>query len=194
MLNAIWCGMILVSLVYSVLAGTTAETISACFAGTEEGIRLLLSIGGLMGFWSGMLQIARAGGILKAIEKCLIPLTGRLFPGIPAGSEAMNCICANITANLFGLGNAATPFGVAAVKKMQKYAPDAKTASDDMCTFVVLNTASLQLIPSTVIAMRAGLGSSAPAAIIPYCWVTSIAALFAGLFCAAVLRRRRRHG
>lgn len=190
MLNVIWGGMILCSLLYGGFTGRLEETVAGCFSGTEQAITLVLSMAGIMSFWSGLLKIAQAGGMLALLERCLTPLTKRLFPGIPAGSETMKKICANITANLFGLGNAATPFGIAAIKSMKQYAVDQMTATDDMCTFVVLNTASIQLIPSTVIAMRAGLGSHAPASIITLCWLSSIAALMTGLFCARMMRKR----
>ena len=190
MLNFIWCGMVLCSLLYGACSGNLDETVAGCFSGTEEGISLLLSMAGILSFWSGLLKIAQAGGVLSFLERCLVPVTKRLFPGIPRGSETMNKICANITANLFGLGNAATPFGIAAIKSMQQYSLDKSTATDDMCTFVVLNTASIQLIPSTVIAMRAALGSMSPASLIPLCWISSIAALLTGLMCAKLMRNR----
>ncbi len=190
MLNFIWCGMILCSLLYGACTGSLEETVAGCFSGTEEAVTLLLSMAGILSFWSGLLKIAQAGGVLTFLERCLIPLTKRLFPGIPHGSDAMNKICANMTANLFGLGNAATPFGISAIKSMKQYSSDNSTATDDMCTFVVLNTASIQLIPSTVIAMRAGLGSKAPASLIPLCWISSIAALLTGLMCAKIMRNR----
>lgn len=190
MLNWIWSGMILCSLIYGGCTGRLEQTVAGCFSGTEEAITLVLSMAGILSFWSGLLKIAQAGGILNLLERGLAPITKRLLPGIPEGSEAMNQVCANITANLFGLGNAATPFGIAAIKSMKQYAPIEGTASDDMCTFVVLNTASIQLVPSTVIAMRAGLGSAAPASLIPLCWFSSAMALFAGLLCARMMKRR----
>lgn len=190
MLNVIWCGMILCSLLYGACNGNLEETVSACFRGTEEAITLLLSMAGILSFWSGLLKIAQAGGVLSFLEKCLVPVTKRIFSGIPQGSDAMKKICANICANLFGLGNAATPFGIAAIKSMKQYSSDFSTATDDMCTFVVLNTASIQLIPSTVIAIRAGLGSSAPASFIPLCWISSASALVTGLLCVKLMQKR----
>ncbi|MDY4975726.1 MAG: spore maturation protein A [Clostridia bacterium] len=191
MLNWIWSGMILCSLVYGACTGGLEQTIGGCFSGTEEAVTLVLSMAGILSFWSGLLKVAQAGGVLSLLERGLAPVTKRLLPGIPEGSEAMNKVCANIAANLFGLGNAATPFGIAAIKSMKKYAAGEGIASDDMCTFVVLNTASIQLVPSTVIAMRAGLGSAAPASLIPLCWLSSGAALGAGLFCAGLMKRRK---
>ncbi len=190
MLNFIWCGMILCSLLYGACTGNLEETVAGCFSGTEEAVTLLLSMAGILSFWSGLLKIAQAGGVLSFLERCLIPVTKRLFPEIPHGSDTMKKICANITANLFGLGNAATPFGISAIKSMKQYSQDPSTATDDMCTFIILNTASIQLIPSTVIAMRAGLGSMAPASLIPFCWISSITALVTGLVCAKLMRSR----
>ncbi len=189
MLNWIWSGMILCSLIYGGCTGRLEQTIAGCFTGTEEAVTLILSMAGILSFWSGLLKVAQAGGVLSWLERGLAPVTKRLLPGIPEGSECMNKVCANIAANLFGLGNAATPFGIAAIKSMKRYAEKEGTASDDMCTFVVLNTASIQLIPSTIIAMRAGLGSAAPASLIPLCWFSSAMALVAGLFCAKMMKR-----
>jgi len=189
-LNYIWCGMMLCSMIYAFATGTLEETLRGCFSGTEDAVTLLLSMAGLLSFWNGLLKVAQAAGILNFIEQCLIPVTKRLFPNIPVGSDSMKKICANITANLFGLGNAATPFGITAVNSMKQYAVNPYVATDDMCTFILLNTASIQLIPSTVIAMRSGLGSISPASIIPFCWITSITALLSGLLCAKIMRNR----
>ncbi len=191
MLNYIWCGIIMSSLIYGGCTGRIEETIAGCFSGAEDGITLVLSMIGILSFWSGLLRIAQSGGIISALEYILSPVTKRLFPNIPVGSDAMNKICANITANLFGLGNAATPFGISAIKSMKKYSEEDGVATDDMCTFIVLNTASVQLIPSTMIAMRAALGSQSPSGLIPLCWISSIFALSAGLLTIKFLKHLR---
>ena len=180
------------SLIYGGCTGRMEETLQGCFSGTEDAITLVLSMIGILSFWSGFLRIAQTSGILSKLERLLSPITKRLFPNIPIGSDAMNQICANIAANIFGLGNAATPFGISAIKKMKQYSTSGDTASDDMCTFVVLNTASFQLIPSTMIAMRTSLGSQAPTSVIPYCWISSICALIAGLFVNKMLQFSRK--
>lgn len=192
MMNWIWCGIILCSFLYGGATGNLQKTVAGCWSGTEEAVKLILAMSGIMMFWSGLLKIAEKSGLLALVERWLFPVTKRLFPGIPPASDAMKKICANITANLFGLGNAATPFGIAAIKSMKAYTGDSDTATEDMSRFVLLNTASVQLIPSTMIALRAGKGSSSPASIIPLCWVSSAAALFAGLCAFGAMTRKRR--
>lgn len=192
MMNWIWCGMMLCSFVYGGATGTLQQTVAGCWSGTEEAVKLILTMSGIMMFWSGLLKIAETSGMLACLERWMAPVTKRLFPGIPPTSDTMKKICANMTANLFGLGNAATPFGISAIKSMKAYMRDSDTATEEMSRFVLLNTASVQLIPSTMIALRTANGSLSPASIIPLCWVSSAAALFAGLFAFGVMTRKRR--
>lgn len=187
MLNVIWGGMVLLSVLIGGITGRLEETVQGAFQGAETAVTMLLSMTGAMCLWTGLIKIAEQGGILSLLKRCLRPFTKRLLPGIPEHSQAMDAVVANIAANILGLGNAATPLGISAIQKMKSYATG-KGASDDMCMFIVLNTASIQLIPSTVIAMRAGLGSADPDCILPAVWIASLSALMVGVVAAWIGR------
>jgi len=191
MLNYIWAGMILLSLATAVITGRVDQTVGAAFTGAGEAVTLLISMLGIMCLWTGLMKIAERSGAINLVKHLIKPLTKRIFKEIPQDSAAMDYICANISANIFGLGNAATPFGIMAMKNMQKYSPD-DSATDAMCIFVVMNTASLQLVPTTIIAMRASLGSADPARIIPAVWAASLCAMIFGLAAAYILSKREK--
>ncbi len=184
MLGYIWGGMIIVSFVCSLYTGNMEELSSAVLNGAGKAVELLISLLGIMALWSGLMKIADKGGITSILAKIFSPLLRLLFPDYKKDSPALKAICANMAANLLGLGNAATPFGIAAMKEMQKENKNPEKANKSMVMFVVLNTASIQLIPTTIAAMRSSSGSKQPFDIIVAVWVVSVLSLAAGIVAA----------
>lgn len=154
-----------------------SELSSSVFEGCADAVSLCLKLLGVMCLWCGLMNIAEKSGLCRIVAKILRPVLKRLFPGVCNDAEVMNSISMNVTANLFGLGNAATPLGLNAVKKMQRLNPDKQSASLDMMTFVVINTAALKIIPSTVAALREAAGAENPMDIIFCVWISSALAL-----------------
>lgn len=189
MLNYIWSGMILISLIVSFFTGNFQECSMAAIEGAGDGVSLAISLLGAMCFWSGIMEIASESGAVGALSCILKPVIKFLFPALPHKSPAANAMVTNITANILGMSNAATPFGLKAMEELQKINKNKKRASREMCMFVVLNTASIQLIPTTLIALRASAGSTAPTAIIVPIWITSFLTLTVGIICAKIFER-----
>ncbi len=187
MLNGLWAGMIVVSFICAAVTGHMEGVSMAAAEGADKAIRLLLSMAGVMCLWSGMMNITEKSGLAKLISKCLSPILGRLMPDYKKGSRAMQAVCANVTANLLGLGNAATPLGILAMKEMQKSNRLKTQPNHSMIVFVILNTASVQLIPATIAAMRQAAGSQIPYAVLPYIWISSAGALMVGIIMAKLL-------
>ena len=194
MMNAILCGMLIFSMIAAAFQGKMEALSTAALTGCGEAITLILSLAGMLCQWSGLMEIARRCRLTEALARLFAPFTRLLFPSVPQGSPAMQAICMNLSANLLGLGNAATPLGLAAMQELQKQNPEKECASDAMVTFVVLNTASLQLIPTTCAALRQQAGSTAPMEILPAVWLAGAAALAAALFMNKILRRGNRRG
>lgn len=186
LLNCIWAGMILLSVVCAVLTGRTEQLSAAVLEGASSAVTLVLSMTGMMCAWTGLMKIADEGGLTLLLSRALGPLMGRLFPGCKRGGSAVKAMCMNITANFLGLGNAATPLGIAAMKELKKSNPT-RTADNSMVTFVVLNASSIQLIPTFAGMLRAQAGSAAPFDILPAVWVTSVCAAAAALAAAKLL-------
>ena len=153
---------------------------------------LVISLTGMLCLWCGLMKIAQQCRLTEAVARLFRPLTRLLFPELPPGSPALQAICMNLSANLLGLGNAATPLGLAAMRELQKLNRQKDTASNAMVTFVVLNTASLQLIPTTCTVLRQQAGSAAPMEILPAVWLSSIASAAVALTLAHLLRGGRR--
>lgn len=183
MLDWVWTGLILVSLVFAVLTGRGGEAGSAALAGGEAAVQLCLQIGGAICLWSGVLKLLEAGGALRGLQRLTRPLLGRLFPEAKTDGAALDALTENLAANLLGLGSAATPAGLRAAQRLRR----GDTATDSLCRLAVLNSASVQLIPATVCAVRAGLGSDAPFDILPPVWCASLLALLVGLGAERVL-------
>lgn len=189
MLNYIWSGMILLSLGVSFLNGTTSKVCTALCDGAAEGVTLAIGIAGIMAFWTGIMKIAENSGLVKFIAAVFKPLIGFLFPEAKKDAEVCGSVAMNMTANFFGMGNAATPLGLNAMKRLSRYS-DKNTASNSMCMLAVVNSASIQLIPSTLIAVRTATGSKAPAEIMVPIWIVSVATfVFGVLLCKFVGRR-----
>ena len=187
MLNKVWAAMIAVSVLCACATGRMQQLSEAVLAGAGNAVQLILGMLGIMCAWTGLMKIADAGGLTAILSHVLGPVLRRLFPAYPPESPAAKAICMNITANLLGLGNAATPMGLAAMKEMAAQNHGSKVANNSMVMFVVLNTASLQLIPTFMGTLRAQYGSTTPFDILPAVWVVSAIALAAGLLAAKLM-------
>ena len=187
MLNKVWAAMIAVSVFCALATGRMQQLSEAVLAGAGNAVQLIFGMMGMMCAWTGLMKIADAGGLTAILSRLLAPVLRRLFPAYPPESPAAKDICMNITANLLGLGNAATPMGLAAMKEMAAQNRGSHVADNSMVMFVVLNTASLQLIPTFMGTLRAQYGSAAPFDILPAVWMVSAIALVAGLLAAKLL-------
>lgn len=190
MLNIIWPIFIIVSFIYAILNGRVAEVNNSIFESTKLAVELSISLLGTICLWNGIMQIASKTSIVKHLSKLLNPIMKRLFPDIKKEEKVHEEITMNIIANIMGLGNAATPLGLKAMKSMQKKNIDKNRLSNSMAMFIVLNTASIQLIPTTVIAIRSSLGSSNPTAMIVPVWIATICAAIAAVISAKLLMKK----
>ena len=185
-LSWIWTGLIGISILFSLLLGRGSELSAAVLAGAQSGVTLAISLAGSLCLWSGAGKLMTRLGLTESLSRLLRPMLIRLFPETRTDSDTAGFLSANICANLLGLGNAATPMGIAAAKGLRDPArPDC--ATDSLCRLVVLNTASIQLIPSNVAAVRLGLGCAAPFDILPAVWITSFCSAGLGLLAAVIL-------
>ena len=191
LLNYIWFGMLVMSVLCSLFTGRTAELSRAVTDGADKAVRLVISMAGVMCLWTGILKIAEKSGVTGKISALLALVIKLVMPECRNNKKAMEAVSANITANIFGLGNAATPLGLKAMKELQKTNRLINSPDNSMVMFVVINTASLQLIPSTIAAMRQAAGSEQPFAILPYIWITSILTLITGIMLAKIFSLRR---
>ena len=174
MLNYIWAGMIIISFVVATFTGNMENTIKALTDNAKAGVDICISLMGMMCFWCGIMEIADVSGCVEKLTGFIKPVFKILFKNIPDNHPAISAIFMNISANILGLGNASTPLGIKAMQELQQLNKDKTVATDDMCMFVTLNTASLQLIPTSVIAIRSAFGSVNPTNVIPYIWIGSI--------------------
>jgi spore maturation protein A len=189
----IWTGMVAFSVIFGLISGNIDAVGAAALDGSSAATRLCLDILGMTCLWSGVMEIMSRSGIAAKLSNLFQPILSKLFRGTVRGSAAMESISANVTANLLGLGNAATPLGIKAARELSKSSLGG-AATDDLCMLVILNTASIQLIPATVAAVRASNGSASPFEILPAVWITSIASVTMGILSASILRRRARRG
>ena len=181
MLNILWPIFIIISFIYAIFAGNIENLDKSIFSSVEEAVNLSISLLGTMCLWSGIMQIARETTFVNKLSNLLAPVMKFLFPDVKKGSNIYQEISMNIIANLLGLGNAATPLGLKAMKSMQEENVDKNILTNSMATLIVLNTASIQIIPSTVIAIRSSLGSTNPSIIIVPVWIATICAGVVGM-------------
>ncbi len=196
MMNFIWGGLILISILCALATGRMGELSASVLSGAADAVQLVISLLGMMCLWTGLMKIAEKGGLTAILAKLFSPVMTRLFPEYKKDSPAIKAICMNITANLLGLGNAATPMGIAAMKEMAKAQKSelSYTADNGMVMFVVINTASLQLIPTMMSALRASHGAASPFDVMPAVWITSVCGLCVGVLMAKLLEKRGDHG
>lgn len=192
MLNLIWFGMILASVICAAATGRLGDLSTAVMDGAQDAVELSIFLLGSMCAWLGFLRIAEKSGLTELLASAFSPLIDRLFPEYREDSEIKGKMCMNLSANFLGLGNAATPLGLAAMSAMAaKNRGD--TPTKGMILFVVINTASIQLLPVNMAAMRSSCGSAAPFGILPEIWITSLAALLTCvIFCKLAERRNEK--
>jgi spore maturation protein A len=166
MLNIIWLGMILTSVIVGLIEGRINEVVYAVTESAKLGFEIALGLTGIMCLWLGIMSIATEAGLINKLGLILRPVLRRLFPDVPTEHPAMGAMAMNIAANMLGLANAATPFGLQAMKELQTLNQHAKIATNSMCTFLAINTSSVQLIPGTAIAYLAANGSTDPTSIV----------------------------
>ena len=183
----IWSALVGVSLVFGLLRGTVADVGQAAMSGAASAVELALGMTGALCLWSGAAELMRRCGLGDALAALFRPLLRRLLPRASRDGETLNAVSANLSANLLGLGNAATPPGIRAARRMARGCGG--VADDELCRLVVLNTASVQLLPTTVAGLRAACGSQAPFDILPAVWATSLLSVAAGLAAARLLGR-----
>lgn len=191
MMNYVWAFMIVISFVFAVINGTMEELSSAVLQGAADAVSFCIKLLGTVCLWNGLMEIAKQSGLTAKIERLMSPFLRLLFPRY-SKTDAVSPIAANITANLLGLGNAATPMGVQAMQRMKAYSGSV-TADSEMIRFVVINSAALTLIPTTVAALRQQMGSEQPMSVMIPIWISGITALIAGLtaerICSTVSKR-----
>lgn len=181
LLNIVWPIFIILSFIYAIFSGNIDDLNSSIFSSAEEAINLCISLLGTVCLWNGIMQVASTTTLISKLSSLLKPIMKFLFPDIKEDSKIFEEISMNVIANILGLGNAATPLGLRAMKSMQEENLDKKVLTDSMATFIVLNTASIQIIPTTVIAIRSSLGSTNPTGIIFPVWIATICAAIAGI-------------
>lgn len=190
MLNIIWPIFIIISIGYSFFTGNLENVNNSIFEVGDNTINLILTLLGTVCLWNGIMKIAENTSLIKKISNLLNPFMKILFPEIKKGTEAYEEISINIVSNILGLGNAATPLGLRAMKSMQKENKDKNKLSNSMAMFIIINTASIQLIPTTVIAIRTSLGSAEPTKMLLPTWGATVGAAIAGVLCAKVLMKK----
>ena len=188
-MSYVWAGMVLLSFLFGLAGGRLDQVASAALEGAASAVELCLSMAGTLCLWSGVMEILKQSGI--SLAGAFRPILCRLLPRSSRDPETLEAISGNLSANLLGLGNAATPLGIRAATRMARGCQG--IASNELCMLVVLNTASIQLLPITVAAIRSGAGCAAPFDILPAVWVSSVLSVTAGLSAAAFLSRSRRY-
>lgn len=183
MVNFIWLFFIVAGFVVAAFQGRIELVTEAVFDGAKSGVTVCFGLISIMVFWLGMMRIAEDAGLLQKLAKLLSPVVRFLFPSVPKNHPALGYIMSNMSANIFGLGNAATPMGIKAMQELQRLNPNKDTASPAMCTLLALNTASITLIPTTLIAVRMSYNSANPAEIVG----TTLLATFVSTLAAIVV-------
>ena len=192
MLNYLWCFIVVFSVICAVIKGNSDDLATAFTGSAADAVELLMTLAGVMGLWSGLMKIAERSGLTALMARLFAPALKRLFPTLDRKSAAFGSITMNISANLLGMGNTATPPGLRAMRELQEMNGGGETASDEMVIFVVMNTASMQLLPTTLGSLRQSYGSEAPFEILVPVWISSAGALAAGLTIAIIGNRLRK--
>ena len=190
MLNIIWPIFLIASFIYAMLWGNITDVNESIFSSTENAVNLAIQLLGTICLWNGIMKIAMKTKIVKGLKKLLTPILKKIFPDINEEEDVHSEISMNVIANILGLGNAATPLGLKAMKSLQKKNKDKKVLSNSMAIFIVLNTASIQIIPTTVIGIRSSLNSNNPTAMIVHVWIATICAALAAILSAKILMKK----
>ncbi len=182
MLNFIWMGMVLLSVIVGLIEGKIDLVVRAVTDSAKLGFEVSLGLTGIMSLWLGIMSIATESGLITLLGHFLKPILRRLFPEVPVDHPAMGAMVMNIAANMLGTGNAATPFGLRAMKELQSLNEQVTVASNAMCTFLAINTSSVQLIPATAIAFLAANGSTNPSSVILTSLIATIVSTAVAIF------------
>lgn len=186
-MSLIWTGMVLVALICGLATGNGEAVAAAAMEGAAAGVELCISMAGVLCLWMGVMEVMRRAGLSDKLTRLLKPLLRRLYPDFSREGKVMDTIAANVSANLLGLGNAATPLGIEAARLMSRRTPG--IASNSLCMLVVCNTASIQLIPTTVASVRAAAGCATPFDILPATWLASAVSVTVGITAAKMFAR-----
>lgn len=190
MVNWIWLGMIVISVLAAAATGRMDAVTEAAFEGAKSGVTVSFGLISILVFWMGLMRIGEDAGLTEKVARLLGPFVRLLFPDVPRNHPAIGYIMSNMSANLLGLGNAATPMGIKAMQELQKLNPDKETATPAMCTLLAINTSSITLVPTTIIAIRMTYGSVNPAEIVGTTIAATAVATAAALLADRWFRRR----
>lgn len=186
-MSLIWVFMIVLSVVSSFFLGTGEQVSKAALDGAAAAVQLCLSMAGILCLWNGVMEVMRQSGLMRVLSRVLRPVLSLLYPQFKHDDSVMEPLSANVSANLLGLGNAATPMGIQAAARMNRKNPG--IATDPLCMLVVCNTASIQLIPATVAGVRAAAGAAAPFDILPAVWLASVCSVLTGILAVKLFQR-----
>lgn len=189
-MNYIWAGMIIISLVFGAFNGNLEGVVNTAMTGSTAAVTTAISLLGIMALWTGLMKIAEQSGLMEKFSRLIRPIIKIIFPKLPQKSAAENAIVANMAANMLGMSNAATPLGIKAMEELSKISNRIKTiASNEMAMFVVINTASIQFIPATVIALRQLAGNNPSEIIVPV-WISSLITVTIGISIAKLFSKK----
>lgn len=190
MVNIIWMVLIIIGILYAFLTNSLETINTTIINSTKVSLEMLLKIFPVIALWMGITKIAEESKLLEKMSKKISPFLTKIFPEIPKGHESLSYIASNIIANIFGLGSAATPFGLKAMDSLQKLNDNKKVATRSMITFLVLNTSGLTIVPTTIISLRLMYGSLEPTKIVGACIISTMASTIGGLIIDRILARR----
>ncbi len=189
MVNYIWLFFIVGGILFSLVSGNIDEVTTALFNSADEAVNLAIGLISIMSFWLGIMKVIEKSGFIKVINKLLTPVAKFLFPDVPKDHHAMNAILMNMSANLLGMGNAATPFGIKAMQNLQELNDKKERATDSMCTFLAINTSSVTLIPTAVLGVRAAATSQEPTEIVGTTLIATLCSAIAAISADKVARK-----
>ena len=189
MINYIWFILIFFGILVAIFTGNVAEISTTIVGSADSTVKFIIGLVGIMCFWCGVMKIAEKSGLTQKLARLMKPLLKFLFKDAGKDEKALGAIVMNLTANMMGLSNAATPFGIKAMEEMDRLNPEKGRASNDMALFLVMNAACIQLVPSTIISIRAAAGSSNPGAIILPAILSTASAAIVGVICCKILQR-----
>ena len=192
MMNYVWPVLVIFAFISSIITGNMAALSQSVIQGGQDAVSLLLKLISMLCLWGGIMEIAEQSGVTKAFSKLLYPIMRLIFPKLKKEQYALEAISMNVTANILGLGNAATPLGLEAMRRLQLINADTAVASDEMVVFVVMNTAAMHIIPTTVATLRGQYGPKSPMEIMPAAILTSFCALFVAITTAKIGNRLRK--
>lgn len=193
MINIIWCFFIIISIIFSLLNGNLQTLNESVFSSINDTTQMVINLFGSMCFWCGMIKIISETSLQEKLKKIISPFNRKIFKNLDQKSKAYEHVTVNMVTNMLGIGNAATPAGLKAVEEMEKENKNEKELSDEMLMFIVINTASLQIIPTNVIAIRNSLNSENPSGIIVAVWFSSIMTFISIIILTKLYLKLRRH-